>query len=59
MGGEDFAFYLKEVPGLFLFLSNPGEIDGRLHPHHNAKFDVDESHFKTGAAALVQLALRL
>lgn len=59
MGGEDFAFYLKEVPGLFLFLNNPRAIDGVIYPHHHPKFDIDESYLKTGAAALAQLALKL
>ncbi len=57
MGGEDMAYFLEQVPGTFFFLSNPGEIDGATHPHHNPKFDIDESIFKTGCALFVQTAV--
>lgn len=57
MGGEDFAYYLQEAPGTFLFLSNPNPVEGTVYPHHHAKFDVDESLFYMGAAAFVQVAL--
>lgn len=57
MGGEDFAYYLEQVPGTFFFLCNPMEIDGVKYPHHNPKFALDESLFKTGAAVVIQAAL--
>jgi len=57
MGGEDFAFYLQEAPGTFLFLSNPASIDGEFHGHHHPKFDVDEDYFYMGAAGFVEVAL--
>jgi len=57
MGGEDFAFYLQEAPGTFLFLSNPAPIDGEFHGHHHPKFDVDEDYFYMGAAGFVEVAL--
>jgi len=56
MGGEDFAYYLQEVPGTFLFLSNPKDIQGEFHGHHSSKFDVDESLFYMGTAAFIQTA---
>lgn len=54
MGGEDMAYFLEKAPGTFFFLSNPKEIDGEIYPHHNSKFDIDESYFKIGSALLVQ-----
>lgn len=57
MGGEDFAYYLEEVPGTFLFLTNPQNIDGEFHGHHHAKFDVDEDYFYMGAASFVKASL--
>lgn len=57
MGGEDFAFYLEEAPGTFLFLSNPGYIDGKFHGHHHPKFDIDEDYFYMGTAGFVTAAL--
>jgi len=54
MGGEDMAYFLEKAPGTFIFLNNPKEIDGDIYPHHNSKFDIDESYFKVGAALFVQ-----
>ncbi len=57
MGGEDFAYYLQEVPGTFAFMSNMAKIDGEYHPHHHDKFDIDESFFSKGAGVLTQVAM--
>jgi amidohydrolase len=54
MGGEDFAFYLRKVPGAFLFL---GAGDGRRYPHHHPAFDIDERALPTGALFITSLAL--
>lgn len=58
MGGEDFAYYLAEVPGAFLFLSSANPAKGTDVTHHNPKFNVDEDVFWMGAAAFVNLAER-
>lgn len=57
MGGEDFADFLQEKPGAYIFLETPKEVDGRVWPHHNSKFALDESQFKKGVAIFVQYAL--
>lgn len=57
MGGEDFSYYLEKVPGTFVFLSNPLEVDGRRYPHHNSKFDVDEKHFDKGILLFLKTTL--
>lgn len=58
LGGEDMAYFLQKAPGTFFFLSNPKiHEDGRIYPHHNPKFDVDEEYFSVGAALFVQTAL--
>ena len=54
MGGEDMAYFLEKAPGTFFFLSNPKEIDGVTYPHHNPKFDIDESLLYRGTALFVQ-----
>lgn len=54
MGGEDMAYFLEKAPGTFFFLSNPKEVDGVIHPHHNPKFDIDESLLYKGTALFVQ-----
>lgn len=56
MGGEDFAFYLEQVPGAFLFLSSSAPAKGTDRPHHSPRFDVDESVLWKGAALYVSLA---
>lgn len=54
MGGEDMAYFLNEVPGTFFFVNNPQEVKGQCYPHHNTKFDIDESVLSKAAALLIQ-----
>lgn len=54
MGGEDMAYFLEKAPGTFFFLSNPKEVEGVVYPHHNSKFDIDESVLFKGAALFIQ-----
>ena len=56
MGGEDFAFYLDEVPGCFLFI---GTGEDNSVPLHNSRFDFDEDVLLTGVSLFVQAALDL
>ncbi|WP_260986663.1 amidohydrolase [Paenibacillus xylanexedens] len=49
--GEDFSFYQKEVPGLFLFLGTSGP-----NEWHHPGFDVDERALPLGAHLLATLA---
>ena len=59
MGGEDFAFYLNEAPGCFIFIGtgNPG---GRtLYPIHHPKFTIDEESLAIGVKLSVHAALKL
>ena len=42
MGGEDMAFYLEKVPGVFFYLNNIKSIGGDTYGHHNSKFDIEE-----------------
>ncbi|WP_373841304.1 M20 family metallopeptidase, partial [Bacteroides heparinolyticus] len=57
MGAEDFAEYLLRIPGNFVFMSNPSPVNGTIYPHHNSKFNIDESYFTAGSSFLVQCAL--
>lgn len=54
MGSEDFSCYQKEVPGVFYFLSSAADERTRV-PHHNPRFDIDESVLWKGSAAFVAL----
>ena len=54
MGSEDFSCYQKEVPGVFYFLSSAAD-ERTCIPHHNPRFDIDESVLWKGSAAFVAL----
>ncbi|MBU0928653.1 MAG: amidohydrolase, partial [Spirochaetes bacterium] len=54
MGGEDFAFYLREVPGCFWFYNTQAPDLGITHPNHHPRFDVDERLL--GDAARINMA---
>jgi len=54
MGGEDFAYFLREVPGAFLFL---GAGDGMEFPHHHPAFDIDDKALPLGTLLMTNLAL--
>ena len=56
-GAEDYAFYQKQVPGLFFFvgITPPAEV-GRAPDNHSPFFFVDESALLTGVRALTHLA---
>lgn len=41
MAGEDFAYYLEEIPGAFCFVG-AGLKDSPNYPHHHPQFDIDE-----------------
>ena len=56
MGGEDFAYYLAEAPGAFMFLSSANPAKGTDVAHHNPKFNVDEDVFWMGSACFVNIA---
>ena len=51
--GEDFAFYQKEVPGLFAFLGTSGPREW-----HHPEFDADERALPLAAGFLAELAER-
>ncbi|UOQ92308.1 amidohydrolase [Halobacillus shinanisalinarum] len=42
MGMEDFAYYLKEVPGTFFWVGGAREEPSEVYPHHHPKFNVQE-----------------
>lgn len=58
-GAEDFSFYQKEVPGLFIFVGGkPPEVAVEdAPPHHTPDFFIDESGLILGTRALAHLAV--
>jgi amidohydrolase len=55
MGGEDFAYFLKEVKGSFIRLGIRNEKKDAVYPWHHPKFTVDEDAIKTGTEVLSQV----
>ncbi|NJM06053.1 amidohydrolase [Candidatus Gracilibacteria bacterium] len=57
-GGEDFSAVLARVPGNFFFLGARNDERGLNFPHHNPRFDIDESCLHQGVAILCDAAVR-
>jgi len=55
MGGEDFAFYLQDIPGCFIRLGG-GFRERENAPSHSPRFDFDEEVLRVGAAYMAELA---
>jgi len=55
MGGEDFAFYLEEIPGVFAFIGN-GEDS---YPLHHAAFDFNDEVLPIGASYFSKIVERV
>lgn len=58
-GAEDFSFFAKEVPGVFLFLGGkPLDVPpAEAAPHHTPDFYIDESGMKLGVRALCHMTM--
>jgi amidohydrolase len=56
MGGEDFAEFLRDIPGCLFRLGTGGSPETR-YPLHHPCFDIDESAMRSGIAAFAALAM--
>lgn len=58
-GAEDFSFFQKEIPGLFLMVGGmpEGTDPSEAAPHHTPDFYIEESSMKTGVRALANLTI--
>ncbi len=59
MGGEDFAFMMEKVPGLFMFVGSANAEKGLNYGHHHPKFDIDEESLPRAAALFAATAVEL
>ncbi len=59
MGGEDFAYFLREVPGAMFMLGAGNPSKGASYPAHHPRFDFDEDALAHGAAVMVDVVLEL
>jgi amidohydrolase len=55
MVGEDFSFYAKNTPALFLWLGVQNENNGCTYGLHHPKFNVDEKALKIGVRNMCYL----
>jgi amidohydrolase len=54
MGGEDFSYFLAEVPGVFIAVGSRNESRGLHYAHHHPRFDVDEACLELGVDVLLR-----
>jgi len=52
MGGEDMAFFMDDIPGVFMFVGSANDERGLNFGHHHPRFDFDEAALPIGAAVL-------
>jgi hippurate hydrolase len=55
MGGEDFSWYLQQVPGCYVRFGARGD-DMEGYPSHSSRFDFDEAALAVGAAYYCAIA---
>jgi amidohydrolase len=56
MAGEDMAFVLREVPGVYLFVGSMNRAKGLDQPHHCSRYEFDESALAVGVETWLALA---
>lgn len=56
MAGEDFAYYLRKVPGVFMFVGAGNPEKGIVYPHHHPRFDIDETAMLHAGKLLLAMA---
>ena len=55
MGGEDFSYYMEEVPGCYIRYG--AQVPGRENfPAHSSKFDFDEKAMACGAGWMYEVS---
>ncbi|MDH3731974.1 MAG: M20 family metallopeptidase [Gemmatimonadota bacterium] len=54
MGGEDFAYFLEQIPGCYIRVGSQVE-GGAGFPAHSSRFDFDEQALRTGAAWMIEV----
>ncbi len=54
MGGEDFSFFLNQVPGCFIFVGSANDSKGLNYSHHSSRFNFDEEALSIGVEILMR-----
>jgi amidohydrolase len=55
-GAEDFAYYLREVPGMYAIIGTRNAEKGIVEVNHSSSFDIDEDVLLSGVELLYSLA---
>lgn len=58
LGGEDFGFYLRKVPGCFYHFGITPQDAKEWYPNHNARFYIDEASFPVALNVMVNSAVK-
>jgi amidohydrolase len=58
MGGEDFAYFARKVPGTFMLLGVGNPRKGKTALLHHPRFDIDEDALKIGVRTIAYSAYR-
>jgi amidohydrolase len=59
MGSEDMAFFIREIPGCFIFIGSANKPLGLDAAHHHPKFDFDEKVLPRAAGLIASAAFKL
>jgi amidohydrolase len=59
MGADDFAFFQREVPGVYFRLGTGNTEKGTEFPLHHPRFDLDEDAMPIGTALLTEIATEM
>lgn len=59
MGGEDFAYFVRERPGAFLYVGAGNRDQGIDSPHHSPTFEIDEASLPLGLEIMARATRRL
>lgn len=57
LAGEDFSEYLREIPGVFVFLGTRKPEIGATYPQHSCYYTIDETVLVNGAMLAAQYAI--
>lgn len=59
MIAEDFSYYQREVPGVFMFLGSYNQAKGYIHPLHSNRFNFDEEILLYGVQLYKNITTRI
>ncbi|MEY8764211.1 MULTISPECIES: M20 metallopeptidase family protein [Clostridium] len=59
MSSEDFSYYMRKIPGCFIFVGVGNREKGIIYPQHHPKYDIDESAMLYGMEVMANAALKL